>query len=138
MLRNCHSQDRQLALLRTLFHCRRGGLIAGWLLYIMCVGFFFMYIPLYFEGTNKINFKKLKYKMSFKYSLKLLTLLCKTTITKVTEWEGLKVWTYIITSITACPIRLSAILVIMSGLTFKSDIILYIFINLNPLTLSPL
>ena len=50
----------------------------------------------------------------------------------------IKVWTYIITSITACPIRLSAILVIMSGLTFKSDIILYIFINLNPLTLSPL
>jgi hypothetical protein len=38
----------------------------------------------------------------------------------------LKVSTYIINSITFCPVRLTAILVIMSISTFKTDIILYL------------
>ena len=38
----------------------------------------------------------------------------------------LKILTYIITSITAHPVKLATILVIMSVSTFKTDIILYV------------
>jgi hypothetical protein len=41
-----------------------------------------------------------------------------------TTMSVLKILTYIITSITVCPVRLAAILVIMSVLNFKTNVIL--------------
>ena len=42
----------------------------------------------------------------------------------------LKISTFIITSITTCPLRINAILAIMSVSTFKTDVILYILTHL--------
>jgi hypothetical protein len=52
----------------------------------------------------------------------VLTSLIKTTT------PVLKISTYIITSITACPVELAVILAIMSVSTFKTAVILYIYI----------
>ena len=45
--------------------------------------------------------------------------------------SDLKILTYIITSFTACPVRLAAILAIMSVSTLKTAIILYLLMKVH-------
>ena len=88
-----------------------------------CGIFCFSFDPIVCDNLN-INRLALILKIISQCGANHLLMLQIKTITSV-----LKVLTYIITSITACPISLTVILVIMSVSTFRTDIILYRYIS---------